>query len=311
PALVVDLQAIEPEVGAAALGMLGVDGGERDERPPVLGPAGQRGQAVESDVGADPLRDGPRAAAPGADPEQLASHVAGAPELSRRRGQQRLRQVRQPLNEAQRPPAEGHLRAPPRAEQVRHERHLGSHRVGEQQGRSVGRDHAAVDLGRLETRVDGNGHGRQVALAAKLVEEGPQVGERRFVRHVLDGIVVRSPSRGNRPWDIIRAVFFVFFLISGFCSLVYEVVWLRLAMAQFGVTTPLVSIVLSVFMAGLALGSWGAGRLARRLEARPVLLLRLYAAAELTIALSATAVPLLLSYGRSRLVGQGAASEWA
>ena len=44
--------------------------------------------------------------------------------------------------------------------------------------------------------------------------------------------------------------FFFFFLISGFCSLVYEVVWLRLAMARFGVTTPMVSIVLSVFMAG-------------------------------------------------------------
>ena len=27
--------------------------------------------------------------------------------------------------------------------------------------------------------------------------------------------------------------YFVFFLVSGFCSLVYELVWLRLAMAQF------------------------------------------------------------------------------
>src|SRR5881409_1055503 len=57
------------------------------------------------------------------------------------------------------------------------------------------------------------------------------------------------------------AWYFGFFVISGFCSLVYEVVWLRLAMAAFGVTTPFVSIVLSVFMAGLALGSWAAGRL--------------------------------------------------
>lgn len=47
--------------------------------------------------------------------------------------------------------------------------------------------------------------------------------------------------------------FFLFFLISGFCSLVYEVIWLRLSMAKFGVTTPMVSIVLSVFMAGLGL----------------------------------------------------------
>lgn len=64
-------------------------------------------------------------------------------------------------------------------------------------------------------------------------------------------------------------LFFACFLVSGFCSLVYEVVWLRLAMARFGVTTPLVSIVLSVFMGGLALGSWLAGRLTGRARSRP------------------------------------------
>jgi spermidine synthase/MFS family permease len=103
--------------------------------------------------------------------------------------------------------------------------------------------------------------------------------------------------------------FFVFFLVSGFCSLVYEVVWLRLAMAQFGVTTPLVSIVLSVFMAGLALGSWGAGRIARRLRGSPgATLVRLYAGAELVIATSATAVPAVLAWGRGALTSGGAGS---
>ncbi len=33
--------------------------------------------------------------------------------------------------------------------------------------------------------------------------------------------------------------FFVFFFVSGFCSVLYEIVWLRLAMAQFGVTSAL------------------------------------------------------------------------
>ena len=41
-------------------------------------------------------------------------------------------------------------------------------------------------------------------------------------------------------------------------------------MADFGITTPLVSIVLSVFMAGLALGSWGGGR-ARPAASTPAL----------------------------------------
>jgi hypothetical protein len=36
--------------------------------------------------------------------------------------------------------------------------------------------------------------------------------------------------------------YFILFFISGVCSILYELVWLRLAMAQFGVTTAMVSI---------------------------------------------------------------------
>src|SRR3989442_4398874 len=60
-------------------------------------------------------------------------------------------------------------------------------------------------------------------------------------------ILPGATGRASLTW------WFFFFLGSGFAGLVYEVVWLRLAMAAFGVTTPLVSIVLSVFMAGAAL----------------------------------------------------------
>jgi spermidine synthase len=82
--------------------------------------------------------------------------------------------------------------------------------------------------------------------------------------------------------------YFFFFLVSGFCGILYELVWLRLAMAQFGVTTPLVSIVLSMFMAGLGLGSWAAGTLIRRYEGRTNFPpLRLYALCELEFACTA------------------------
>ena len=57
------------------------------------------------------------------------------------------------------------------------------------------------------------------------------------------------------------AWYFAFFFVSGFCGILYELVWLRLAMAQFGVTTALVSLVLSMFMAGLGAGSLLAGEL--------------------------------------------------
>jgi predicted membrane-bound spermidine synthase len=106
--------------------------------------------------------------------------------------------------------------------------------------------------------------------------------------------------------------YFAFFVVSGCCSLIYEVVWLRLAMASFGVTTPLVSIVLSVFMAGLAIGSFGFGRLARRLEVRhPASVpLRLYAGAELVIGVSGLAVPAQLAWGAALLATTGQGVDW-
>jgi spermidine synthase len=109
--------------------------------------------------------------------------------------------------------------------------------------------------------------------------------------------------------------YFVFFFISGFCSILYELVWLRLTMAQFGVTTAQVSIVLSVFMAGLGLGSWAAGMLVRRYGERisfPPL--RLYALAELLIGISALAVPLELRWGHrlvESMAGAAALSSFA
>jgi spermidine synthase len=96
--------------------------------------------------------------------------------------------------------------------------------------------------------------------------------------------------------------FFIFFLVSGFCSILYEIVWLRLAMAQFGVTTALTSIVLSMFMAGLGVGSWGSGRLIRKYDNRiRIPALRLYALAELLIGMSAVLVPWQLLWGRMLL----------
>jgi spermidine synthase len=105
--------------------------------------------------------------------------------------------------------------------------------------------------------------------------------------------------------------FFAFFLLSGFCGLVYQVVWLRIAMAAFGVTTPMVSIMLSVFMAGLALGSWGAGRIARRLEGGPpATFLRWYAAMELLIGVSGFLVAPLLGWGRTILESSVTGASW-
>ncbi len=106
------------------------------------------------------------------------------------------------------------------------------------------------------------------------------------------------------PW------FFTFFFISGFCSVLYELVWLRLSMAQFGVTTAMVSIVLSVFMAGLGLGSWASGAWIRRCGGKigfPTL--HLYAVIELLIGVSGILVPYELGLGHGILERLGSTSS--
>lgn len=106
--------------------------------------------------------------------------------------------------------------------------------------------------------------------------------------------------------------YFVFFLISGFCGILYELVWLRLAMAQYGVTTPIVSIVLSSFMGGLGVGSLAAGVLVRRYGQKisfPPLWL--YAGSELLIGISAVAVPGELTVGHHVLSHLASSTEFS
>jgi spermidine synthase len=102
-----------------------------------------------------------------------------------------------------------------------------------------------------------------------------------------------------------RVLFFLFFM-SGFCSLVYQVVWTRLAFASFGIITPVLSVVLSVFMLGLAAGSWAGGRCIAPLVKKTGLSAAFfYAGAELLIGLGAFTVPKLFALGESVLLSSG------
>jgi spermidine synthase len=105
--------------------------------------------------------------------------------------------------------------------------------------------------------------------------------------------------------------YFALFVISGFSALVYEVVWLRLAMASFGVTTAVVSIVISMFMAGLGLGCWGVGALLGRTpEASGARILRIYSLAELLVFFSSLLVPYQLKLGRLLLQQVSTFAVW-
>jgi spermidine synthase len=100
-----------------------------------------------------------------------------------------------------------------------------------------------------------------------------------------------------------KSLFFMLFFLSGFCGLLYQVVWLRMAFASFGVITPVLSIVISVFMLGLAIGSWLAGRwvlgLSKKTRQSPLLF---YGLVELLIGLGAFAVPFLFHLGENYLM---------
>ena len=101
-------------------------------------------------------------------------------------------------------------------------------------------------------------------------------------------------------------IVFVLFLVSGFASLSYQMVWTRLAFASFGIIAPVLSVVLSVFMCGLALGSWGGGRLIAGLVQRTrVSAVFFYSGAELFIGLGALVVPRLFGVGGRLLLASG------
>ncbi len=103
-----------------------------------------------------------------------------------------------------------------------------------------------------------------------------------------------------------RRQLFVLFFLSGFCGLVYQMVWMRLAFASFGIITPVLSVVISVFMLGLSVGAWAAGRIIPELVRRTgVSAIYYYAGAELIIGLGAFAVPKLFVFGGHILLAAG------
>lgn len=84
----------------------------------------------------------------------------------------------------------------------------------------------------------------------------------------------------------------VCFVLSGFAALVYQTAWMRQFSLVFGTSELAVAAVLSAYMAGLALGANIAARFVDRIT-KPVLY---YGILEAGIAVSALAVPLLLSF---------------
>ncbi len=98
--------------------------------------------------------------------------------------------------------------------------------------------------------------------------------------------VPRSSDRSRSAWVILLC-----FFASGFSGLVYQVIWVRELVLVFGATTFAVSTVLTVFMGGLAAGSFYCGRRSEKIT-RP---LRLYGLLEIGIGVYGLAVPFIFA----------------
>ncbi len=98
-----------------------------------------------------------------------------------------------------------------------------------------------------------------------------------------------TPSRST----LLTGLLLVAFLVSGATGLIYEVLWTRMLTFWFGATAHAIATVLTAFMGGLALGGWLGGRAAERWPDRP---LKLYAAAEVLVAITAIGLQFLLEH---------------
>ena len=95
-----------------------------------------------------------------------------------------------------------------------------------------------------------------------------------------------------------RGLLFSLFFISGFCGLLYQIIWMRIAFISFGIILPVVSVVISIFMFGLSMGSWMGGKILPYLKNKTKKsALLFYALAEIVIGIGAFVVPQLFHLG--------------
>jgi spermidine synthase len=99
-----------------------------------------------------------------------------------------------------------------------------------------------------------------------------------------------SPNSNNarKAFVLIAACF----TLSGAAGLIYEVLWMRMLGLVFGATTVAISVVLTAFMGGLALGSAIGGRVAARFGHA----LRVYGLIEIAVGFCATCLPLAFRF---------------
>ena len=111
--------------------------------------------------------------------------------------------------------------------------------------------------------------------------------------------MAQKKTRNHRPESFEESTFvpaFILtcFFLSGLTGLIYEILWTRLLVKIIGSAPFAVSIVLTVFMGGLGIGSYLAGRTIDRIR-DPRSLVKLYGILELVVGIYGLMLPLLLA----------------
>ncbi len=99
-----------------------------------------------------------------------------------------------------------------------------------------------------------------------------------------------SNNATNRIFFLVLSCFF----LSGLSGLIYEILWTRMVVKIIGCAPFAVCIILTIFMGGLGLGSYLAGRFIDRVK-DPLALVRIYGMLELVIGAYAIVIPILLT----------------
>lgn len=110
----------------------------------------------------------------------------------------------------------------------------------------------------------------------------------------------KNPDSLKAGSGMVNATLLLSFFVSGCCALIYQVCWQRALYGVIGVDMDSITIIVSVFMLGIGMGGMLGGWLSDRYPAQR---LRLYAGAELSIALYGATTLWLLQWLDSVLVG--------
>jgi hypothetical protein len=114
-------------------------------------------------------------------------------------------------------------------------------------------------------------------------------------------LLAALPRESRAAWFTSLPYLALLFFVSGFAALIYQIVWQRVLFADYGVNIESITIIVSLFMAGLGVGSLIGGALSRRFPGRAP---QLFLACELLMGLFGTAsLPLIHAVSAATLNG--------